>query len=189
MKLKSCITVLLISVFLVFIPTTLQSQVPSSTTVPRSYTIATLGRVEMSIPARWQENVRLLEVPPAFTLAYRLPASKDFYMKVTGAWEPQQERASRDPSWLRRAVEKAGGALDKKNLKLIEVSGPSAKGYYFQVAHKEKFPIGEFKFLVQGIIDLGTITLVFSAYSKEKDIPELSEALRVVQSAHFIAAN
>lgn len=189
MKLKLHITVLLISVSLVSVPTTLQSQVPSSTNVPRSYKISALGRIEMSVPIHWQENVRLLEMPPAFTLAYRLPASKDFYMKVSSAWEPQQERASRDPGWLRRAVEQAGGALGKKNLKLIEITSPSAKGYYFQLAHKEKFPIGEFKFLLQGIVDLGTITLVFSAYSKEKDIPDLSEALRVVQSAHFIAAN
>ena len=189
MKLKSCITVLLISVFLVSIPTTLQSQVTSSKTLPRSYNIATLGRVEMSVPAHWQENVRLLDEPPAFTLAYRLPASKDFYMKVTSAWEPQQERASRDPSWLRRAVEKTGGALEKKNLKLIEVSGPSAKGYYFELAHKEKFPIGEFKFLLVGIADLGTITVAFSAYSNKKDAPQFIEALKVIESARFVPAN
>src|SRR5687768_13740278 len=143
MKLKPYITFVLISVFLVFISKTLQSQVPSSTTGLRSYNISTLGRVEMDVPVHWQENVRLLIEPPAFTLAYRLPATNDFYMKVTSAWEPQRERASRDPGWLRRAVEKTGGALDKNNLKLIEISGPSAKGYYFQLAHKEKFPIGE----------------------------------------------
>lgn len=66
------------------------AQAPSATIATRSYPISTVGSVEMSVPVHWQENVRLLEVPPAFTLAYRLPSSKDFYMKVTSAWEARR---------------------------------------------------------------------------------------------------
>lgn len=188
MKLKH-ITYLLISLFLVSIPGTVQSQAPSSTIVPRSYNISTLGRVEMSVPVAWQENVRLLDEPPAFTLAYRLPDSNDFYMKVTGAWEPQQERDARDPRWLLSAVERVGQRLDKKNLKLVEVNGPSAKGYYFQLAHKEKFPIGEFKFMLVAIVDLGKITVAFSAYANQKDAPQFIEAVKIMESARFVPAN
>jgi len=79
--------------------------------------------------------------------------------------------------------------LGQKELKLIEVNGPSAKGYYFQLAHKEKFPIGEFKFLLVGIVDLRTITVAFSAYSNEKDAPQFIEALKVIESARFVPAN
>jgi hypothetical protein len=164
------------------------AQKPRANVATRSYKISTLGSIEMAVPTHWQENVRLLDVPPAFTLAYRLPSTKDFYMKVTSAWEPQQERASRDPGWLRRAVERAGKAIDK-DLKLIEVNGAIAKGYYFQVPHKEKFPIGEFKFLLEGTVDLGTITVVFSAYSNQKDASEFGEALSVIESARFLPAN
>ena len=181
---------LVIALLLVCITATVQSAQDSPANIAtRSYKVSTMGSVEMSVPVHWQENVRLLEEPPAFTLAYRLPASKDFYMKVTSAWESQQERASRDSGWLRRAVEKAGWALDKKNFKLIEVSGPSAKGYYFQLAHEEKFPIGEFKFVLSGIVDLGTITVAFSAYSNEKDAPQFIEALKVIENARFVPAN
>jgi len=180
---------LLISLLLVCNPGTIRSaQDPSDTVATRSYKVSTVGSVEISVPVHWLENVRPLEVPPAFTLAYRLPSTKDFYMKVSSAWEPQQERVSRDPGWLRRAVEKAGGALDKKNLKLMEVKSPSAKGYYFQLEHKEKLPIGEFKFLLEGIVDLGTITVVFSAYSNTKEAPEFVEALKVIESARFVSA-
>jgi hypothetical protein len=110
-------------------------------------------------------------------------------MKVTSAWEPQQERASRDPGWLRRAVEKSGMALDKNKLRVNEINSPSAKGYYFQLAHKEKFPIGEFKYLLEGTVDLGKITVVFSAYSNKKGAPEFVEALKVIQSARFVPAD
>jgi len=182
-------TLLLLSLLLFCGTGTRSAQDPSATVATRSYKVSTMGSVEMLVPVHWQENVRLFEVPPAFTLAYRLPTTKDFYMKVTSAWESQQERASRDPGWLRRAVEKAGGALDKKNLNLIEIKSPSAKGYYFQLKGKEKLPIGEFKFLLEGVVDLGNITVVFSAYSNEKDSHELVEALKVIESAHFASAN
>jgi hypothetical protein len=190
MTTKSHMTFLLISLLLVSNAGTLQSaQDPLGTVASRSYKVSTVGSVEMSVPVHWQENVRLLEVPPGFTLAYRLAFTKDFYMKVTSAWEPQQERSSRDPGWLRIAVEKAGVALDEDRLRLNEISSPSAKGYYFQLAHKEKFPIGEFKYLLEGTVDLGTITVVFSAYSNKKDAPEFIEALKVIQSARFVPAN
>ena len=180
---------LLLIPFTLLLSAGLQSAQAQSATETRGYKISTIGRVEMSVPVHWQENVRLLEVPPAVTLAYRLPSTRDFYMKVTSAWEPQQERSSRDPGWLRRAVEKASSAFGERNLKSNEINGPNAKGYYFQVAHKEKFPIGEFKYLIQGTVDLGKITLVFSAYSTKKDLPELIQALRVIESARFVAAN
>jgi hypothetical protein len=147
----------------------------------------------MSVPVDWQENSRMLEVPPAVTLAYRLPSKKDFYMKITSAWEPQQERSSREPGWLRRAVEKAGqrllGQSGERNLKLNEIHGPHAQGYYFQLAHKEKLPIGEFKYVLEGVIDLGKITVVFTVFSTVKDLPEISESLRVIESARFVQAN
>ncbi len=31
-----------------------------------------------------------LKQPPAFRLAYRLPSSQEFYLKVTSAWEPNK---------------------------------------------------------------------------------------------------
>ena len=190
MKAKSYIMLFLASLVLVSIAEPFQSgQEQSATIGTRSYKISAIGSVEMSVPLRWEESVQVLEVPPAFTLAYRLPSVKDFYMKVTSAWEPQQERSARDPGWLRHVVEKTGQALGDKNPKLNEINGPSVKGYYLQVAHKERFPIGEFKYVVQGVVDLGKITVVFSVYSTKKELPELSEALRVIESARFVAAN
>jgi hypothetical protein len=147
----------------------------------------------MSVPAYWQEAYKTIEVPPAVTLAYRLPSKKDFYMKVTTAWELQQERSSRDPGWLRLAVEKSGRALlgqaEQGDLKLVEINGPNAKGYYFQLPHRERFPIGEFSYITEGVVDLGKITVVFSTYSTVQDSAAVSDSLRVIEGARFIQRN
>jgi hypothetical protein len=145
----------------------------------------------MTVPSSWQEASRTLEKPPAVTLAYHLPSSKDFYMKVTTAWEPQEERSSREAGWLRRVVGKSGRSLlsgSKSDLTLIEIHGPNANGYYFQLPHKDELPIGKFTYVTEGAIDLGKITLVFTTFSTSKDLPAVAESLRVIESARFVQA-
>ncbi|OLE53674.1 MAG: hypothetical protein AUG51_12500 [Acidobacteria bacterium 13_1_20CM_3_53_8] len=158
----------------------------------RRYNVGTVGYLELSVPTDWQQSYKTLEAPPAVMIAYRLPSKKIFYMKVTVAWEPQQERSSRDPNWLRQAVERAGRALlnpsSQNDLRLIEIHGSNARGYYFQLPHKETLPIGEFKYVTEGVVDLGKITLVFSTYSTSRDVPSVSDSLRVVESARFVMA-
>src|SRR6267378_4513223 len=126
----------------------------------RTYRVGRVGNLEMTVPSAWQEVSRTLEKPPAVTLAYHLPSSKDFYMKVTTAWEPQEERSHREAGWLRRAVDKSGRALlsgSKSDLTLIEIHGPNANGYYFQLPHKDELPVGKFTYVTEGAIDLGKI--------------------------------
>ena len=111
-------------------------------------------------------------------------------MKVTTAWEPQQQRSSRDPAWLRAAVERAGQKLlsraSESKLELIEINSANARGYYFRLTSKGNVPEGEFRYLTEGIVDLGKITLVFTTFSAKKDLPQLAESLRLVESARFV---
>lgn len=111
-------------------------------------------------------------------------------MKVTTAWEPQQERSTRDPGWLRAAVEGAGqkslSQASESKLELIEINSVNAKGYYFQLTSKGNVPEGEFRYLTQGIVDLGKVTLVFTTLSAKKDMPQIAESLRVVESARLV---
>jgi hypothetical protein len=159
----------------------------------RWYKVGAVGELEMSVPVYWQEVYKNIDSVPAVTLAYHLPSKKEFYMKVTTAWEPQQERSSRDPDWLRRAVEKTGRALlnpsAQNDLRLVEIRGPKAKGYYFQLPHRERFPIGEFSYITEGVVDLGKITVVFSTYSTTQDSAAVSDSLRVIESARFVQGN
>lgn len=187
--LKACLLLLAIA--------SLQGASPSiraqSTDRQRRYKVGAVGELEMSVPADWQEVSKTLETPHAVTLAYHLPSRKDFYMKVTTAWEPQQERSSRDPGWLRQAVEKSGRALLDKSvqseLKLVEIRGPNVRGYYYQLPYRQKFPIGEFSYVTEGAVDLGKITAVFSTYSTTKDSAAIGDSLRVIASARFIQLN
>ena len=67
--------------------------------------------------------------------------------------------------------------------------GLNANGYYFRLPHKDKLPIGEFTYVTEGIVDLGKITMVFTTFSKGKDLPAVADSLRVIESARFVQAN
>jgi hypothetical protein len=69
---------------------------------------------------------------------------------------------------------------------LTQISSSGGSGYYFQSPGYDRFPMGEFTYITEGILDLGEVTFVFSTYSNTKDLPELPDALRVVESARFV---
>lgn len=164
-----------------------------STNNLRSYRVGSVGSLEMTVPSRWLQVSKTIERPSAVTLAYNLPSTRDFYMKVTTAWEPQEERSSREAGWLRRAVETSGRRIlsgsSKSDLTLIEIHGPNAKGYYFQLPDNNELPIGRFTYVTEGAIDLGKITLVFTTFSTSKDLPAVADSLRVIESARFVQSN
>jgi hypothetical protein len=144
----------------------------------------------MTVPSTWQDNSKTMDKPQAVTLAYRLPSRTDFYMKVTAVWLTPEARTSREAGWVKRAVEKAARGLvggQKPFPALTQISSPGGSGYYFQSPGYDRFPIGEFTYITEGILDLGEVTFVFSTYSNTKDLPELADALRVVESARFVA--
>lgn len=187
MKYRTIILLVLALVGSQFVSLSVKAQ---SATSVRTYRVGRVGNLELTVPTVWQESSKTLEKPPAVTLAYSLISSKDFYMKVTTAWEQQEERSSRDPAWLRAAVQRAGQKLlsraSESKLELIEIKSANARGYYFQLTSKGNVPEGEFRYLTEGIVDLGKITLVFTTFSAKKDLPQIAESLQLVESARFV---
>ncbi|MGI8469635.1 MAG: hypothetical protein ACR2N3_14410 [Pyrinomonadaceae bacterium] len=153
--------------------------------------MGSVGNLEMTVPSNWQERSKTLDKPQGVTLAYRLPYRTDFYMKVTAIWIPPESRASRESEWMRHAVEKSARYIvgSSGNLPaLTQISSPGGNGYYFQSPGYDRFPIGEFHYITEGVLDLGEVTFVFTTYSNTKDLPEITNSLRVVESARFAAA-
>ena len=152
--------------------------------------MGTVGHLEMTVPSNWQDNFKTLDKPQGVTLAYRLPLRTDFYMKVTAVWIPPEERSSVEPGGVRGAVERSARSIagpSKSVPALIAVSATGGNGYYFQTPGYDSLPIGEFHYIVAGVLDLGGVTFIFTTYSNTKDLPELGDALRVIESAHFVA--
>lgn len=112
-------------------------------------------------------------------------------MKVTAVWLPPEARASREAGWVKRAVEENARALvgDQNPLPTVtQISSPGGSGYYYQSPGYNRLPIGEFTYITDGVLDMEEITFIFTTYSNTKDLPELADALRVVESTRFVAA-
>lgn len=156
----------------------------------RTYRMGSVGNLEMIVPTNWQEVSKTLDKPQGVTLAYRLPSRTDFYMKVTAVWIGPEGRKSREKGWVKRAVEKtARGIVGPSDTlpTLTQIFSPGGNGYYFQAPGYDRFPIGEFHYITEGILDFGEVTFVFSTYSNTKDLSEIEDSLRVIESARFVA--
>lgn len=175
----------------VFISCVVSLTSAQSATASRSYRMGTVGSLEMSVPSSWQHNFKTLDKPQGVTLAYRLPSRTDFYMKVTAIWIPPEKRSPVEPDWLRHAVERSARDIagsSKPLPALKQVSATGGNGYYFQTPGYDRFAIGEFHYIIGGVLDLGGVTFVFTTYTNSKDLPEITDSLGIVESARFVAA-
>jgi hypothetical protein len=164
--------------------------ISQSTTAPRAYRMGTVGNLEMTVPSNWQEVSKTLEEPQGVTLAYRLASRTDFYMKVTAVWISPEGRKSKQAGWVRRAVEESARGIagySKTLPTLTQIFSPGGSGYYFQSPGYDRLPIGEFHYITEGIVDYGAVTFVFTTYSNTKELSEIADSLRVVESARFVA--
>jgi len=186
---NSTVTVRLLAVLLL-ISQAAALALPQSPAASRSYRLGSVGNLEMTVPSSWQDNSKTLDKPEGVTLAYRLPSRTDFYMKVTAIWIPPEGRGARAAGWVKRAVEKTARSLvgpSQPFPTLTQIWSPSGSGYYFQSPGYDRLPIGEFSYITEGVLDFGEVTFVFTAYSNNKNLSELGDALRVVESARFVA--
>jgi hypothetical protein len=155
----------------------------------RTYRMGPVGNLEMTVPSNLQEVSKTLEKPEGVTLAYRLASRTDFYMKVTAIWISPEGRKFKQAGWVRRAVEKSARGIVgySKTPTLTQIFSPGGSGYYFQSPGYDRLPIGEFHYITEGIVDFGAVTFVFTIYSNTKELPEIADSLRVVESARFVA--
>jgi hypothetical protein len=70
----------------------------------------------------------------------------------------------------------------EKEVKVLELRGAQSQGYYFLLTDKAPGP-GEFKYLTQGMLSVGELTVAFTILHREAASDDREKALRVVADA------
>jgi len=175
---------LLIGLLLCLLPTVATSQTTQVT--ERRYTLPDHGHFVLSVPRDWKDQVKQPpnRLPPTIMLG---PASGTaFQVLITPIWpfKPGAPAQSADQlrSLVERAAQQAKSQSVEKELPLHDLRGASGQGYYFSATDRAPEP-GGWKFLTQGTLLVGELTVTFTVLTNEGQEVVVRQVLEALKTA------
>lgn len=151
----------------------------------RRYELPNLDTLELLLPAGWVDRV---DHPQGGKLTIELgPATGEpFQVFVTPEWQDPTDPEVREGPALREAVRDAAERIRPQAvenfLEVRPLSGANGSGWYFAATDRAPRADG-FKYMTQGALQVGDLTLWFTLLTNDGQDTVAVEALAVLQSA------
>ena len=152
----------------------------------RRFTLPDHGYLVIQVPRDWkdQNGQPPNRLPP--TIAFGPGSGKPFRVLMTAIWPATKDRPPQSPDQVRATVERsAQGAKPQaveRDLHILEFQGRSGPGFYFSATDRAPKP-GEYKFLTQGIVRVGELSVTFTILTNEGQELVVKQALDALKSA------
>lgn len=150
---------------------------------PRTYTLPGGGSLDVPVPSGWREAVTPSE-GRGLTITLTPSAGTDFEVLITVVRGESSEPMPRARDDLRALVERRGRKLlptaVEKTLKVEELRGPQARGYYYSLTDQAPRP-GEYGHVTQGAAAVGSLSLSFTILTRSPDAPARGAALGLLR--------
>ena len=154
----------------------------------RSYDLQKRGALELSVPRTWNDQLEPAKkkgAPPS--IIFSSDAGTDFNVRITPLWSTSSTPEP-DINAIRRAMtvaaEDAKSVSVESDIALQPIEGTAGSGYYFNVTDRAPKP-GEFKFMTQGMLQVGKLVLGFTILSNDAADAAVAQAITVLKTAHF----
>jgi len=154
--------------------------------IERIYPVPEHGILVMRVPAAWQELVAQPRavVPP--TIRFTPADGKGFNYLMTPLWPVPgvaRDFGTRDhvKSLVESMVGKIADSAMEKKITIHELSGPNM-GFYFTATDKTP-ESGEYKYLTQGAVRVGTLVISFTLLTNDQDPAFTQQALTLLRKA------
>jgi len=153
---------------------------------PRTYTLPEHGVLHRDVPDDWRDEFTqgAHRRAPTVTLGPRSGANSDILIGVP--WSTKDHPKVTDLDSLRSNVEAAAKSAEQQStegtLSVRELPGSQGRG--FQVAATDAAPNpGAYNYMAQGLVQVGTVALAFTALTNDGEDDVVKTALAIVKSA------
>jgi hypothetical protein len=152
----------------------------------RRYELPNLDTLELGLPAGWIDNV---DQPPGGgppTIELGPAEGAPFQVFVTPEWKDPSASEIREIPALRDAIrdsaERIKPQVVEEFLDVRQLNGVNGIGYYFSATDRDP-RADEFKYMSQGVLEVGDLTLWFTILTNDGQDTVAVEALTILQTA------
>ena len=152
----------------------------------RRYELPNRDTLELTLPAGWEDQLEQPEGggPPTIVMGIRPGGPRQVF--ITPEWPDPTGKAVRELAQLRDAIRDAAERVKPQAvepyLEVRQLNGANGVGYYFAATDRDPGP-GEFKYMNQGALQVGTLTLWFTILADDGEDTVAVEALAMLQAA------
>lgn len=150
------------------------------------YVIPRLGTLELSVPAKWQVKFVYQEDLSDYPRWFLAPMDERLQLFMTIMW-PVQGQAHAMPG-IRDLLERIGRQAlsfsDQDQLRIIELSAGHRPIYYYDLSDRGAQP-PEYKYLRQGVVDLGDYVLVFTLLQNQAGSVDGEQVMAMLEGLRF----
>jgi hypothetical protein len=152
----------------------------------RRYELPNRDTLEMTLPEGWQDQVEQPDGggPPTIVMSIRPDGPRQVF--ITPEWPDPTGKEVRELAQLRDAIRDAAERVKPESvepyLEVRQLDGANGTGYYFAATDRDPGP-DEFKFMNQGAIQVGALTLWFTILANDGEDTVAVEALAMLQAA------
>jgi hypothetical protein len=153
---------------------------------PHLYDLPDHGALTLLVPDGWTSEFKQPpnRLPPTIWLKPR--SGMPFAVLVTAGWPMGAASKIPDEATMRsEVVAAANGAAPQSvegALPIQEIKGVDGAGFYFAATDRAPNP-GEYKYLTQGVIRVGGISLAFTVLTNDGQEPVVRSALEMLRTA------
>ena len=171
---------------IVFVALCMVGGVNSAEVGLRSYELPDHGELQLNVPTSWQDKLRQPpnRLPP--TIAFHPSNGTPFEILVTPIWPIGDSSPASTPQAMQKGVRAAADAAKTQSVEetidLKELKGSSGTGYYFSATDKAP-KAGEYKFMTQGMVRVGELTVTFTILTNEGQGDIIESALAMIAAA------
>ena len=152
----------------------------------RAYSLGSHGKLELRMPAGWQDQVadQDSEMPP--TITFSPTAGADFRVLVTPIWPARPDMPGPTAETLRRiasmTAERIGPQSVEKTLTIKSLKHGANSGYYYTATDPAPKP-DEYRLMNQGVIGLGDLVVSFTILTNDGQEDVVRKALAMLLQA------
>ena len=152
----------------------------------RRYELPNHDTLELELPAGWADHFEQPQGggPPTIEIAVTDGGPRQVFVRPE--WADPTSKDVRELPQLRDAVRDLAERIQPETvegyLEVRHIAGANGVGFYFTATERDPGP-GEFKFMSQGAMQAGTLTLWFTILTNEGQDTVAVEALAMLQGA------
>jgi hypothetical protein len=152
----------------------------------RRYELPNRDTLELSLPAGWTDHVEQPDGDGPPTIEIAITEGGPAQVFVTPKWTEPTDKEVRELPLLRDAVrdlaERMRPQAAEPYLEVRQLNGANGVGYYFSATDREP-KADDFKFMSQGALQVGSLTLWFIVLTNEGQDTVAVQALAMLQAA------
>ncbi len=152
----------------------------------RRFELPNRDTLELTLPAGWAEQVEQPAGGGPPTIEISVAAGGPAQVFVTPEWPDPLTKEVRELSSLRDAIrdmaERTKPQAVEPYLEVRQLDGANGTGFYFAATDRNPAP-GEFRFMNQGVLLVGDLTVWFTILTHEGQDTVAVEALAMLQAA------